>query len=213
MKNYSLCFDLGSPESTLCLFEEGEQRVCNEISLGFQKQSEKLIGSLQALLQQQSIGIKDISQFIFGIGPGSFTGLRVGLSTVKAFALNLDKPIVTLENHEVRALEFLKSTAYAKINVLTRGSSQWFSFSQFQNVEGRLKLIAEKAIERGEVVPSDECSLLDQKVEFSSPHEIFPLRASYLGKNRKQANRVATFRTLEEICNLSPKYGIPCRFD
>src|SRR3989338_8997793 len=56
--------------------------------------SKTLINSLDDLLKKCKLGINDIDGFAVSIGPGSFTGLRIGLSTCKGFNLATGKPIV-----------------------------------------------------------------------------------------------------------------------
>ncbi len=56
--------------------------------------SERLMPSVQWLLKASSITIKEIDAFAVSIGPGSFTGLRIGLSTAKGFSYSTGRPIV-----------------------------------------------------------------------------------------------------------------------
>ena len=56
--------------------------------------SKTLINSLDDLLKKCKLGINDIDGFAVSIGPGSFTGLRIGLSTCKGFNLATGKPII-----------------------------------------------------------------------------------------------------------------------
>ena len=56
--------------------------------------SERLMPSIEWLLKASGISIKEIDAFGVSIGPGSFTGLRIGLSTAKGFAFAADRPIV-----------------------------------------------------------------------------------------------------------------------
>jgi tRNA threonylcarbamoyladenosine biosynthesis protein TsaB len=58
--------------------------------------AERLMPSIEWLLHASSVSIKDIDVFALSIGPGSFTGLRIGLSTVKGFAFSTGKPIVAV---------------------------------------------------------------------------------------------------------------------
>ena len=58
------------------------------------KHSTDLLPILEKVLKRLKLSIQEIDGFIVGLGPGSFTGLRVGISMVKAMALCLDKPVV-----------------------------------------------------------------------------------------------------------------------
>lgn len=53
-----------------------------------------IIPAIDRMLGGLKITLKDIDGFAIGLGPGSFTSLRVGLSTVKAFCLATGKPVV-----------------------------------------------------------------------------------------------------------------------
>ena len=56
--------------------------------------SEKLIPLLDEILKRNSMAIKDIDGIAVGIGPGSFTGIRVGVSTARGLGQSLNIPLV-----------------------------------------------------------------------------------------------------------------------
>jgi tRNA threonylcarbamoyladenosine biosynthesis protein TsaB len=58
--------------------------------------SAQLIPTLAALLNKHGYTAKDLGGFAAASGPGSFTGLRVGLSAIKGLAETLHKPIVVV---------------------------------------------------------------------------------------------------------------------
>ena len=58
--------------------------------------AERLMPSIQWLLESSRVTIEEIDAFAISIGPGSFTGLRIGLSTVKGFAFATNKPVVSV---------------------------------------------------------------------------------------------------------------------
>jgi tRNA threonylcarbamoyladenosine biosynthesis protein TsaB len=66
--------------------------------------AERLLPTLAAALEKHGLSKKDIALFVVASGPGSFTGLRVGLSTVKALADALAVPIVAVSVLEAVAL-------------------------------------------------------------------------------------------------------------
>lgn len=56
--------------------------------------SEKIMPMIDELLRDSETDIKDIDLFAAANGPGSFTGLRIGVSTVKGLAHAMNKPVV-----------------------------------------------------------------------------------------------------------------------
>ncbi len=65
--------------------------------------SESLMEMIDLCLRNLSIGIGDIDCLAVTSGPGSFTGLRVGLSTVKGLSYSTGKPVITLSTLRVHA--------------------------------------------------------------------------------------------------------------
>jgi tRNA threonylcarbamoyladenosine biosynthesis protein TsaB len=91
---------------TLAEADTASFRVIESAAIAGGTFSAQLIPTLAALLKKHGYGVKDLSGFAAASGPGSFTGLRVGLSAIKGLAETLHKPIAT-----VSVLEALASLA------------------------------------------------------------------------------------------------------
>ncbi|MBI1811510.1 MAG: tRNA (adenosine(37)-N6)-threonylcarbamoyltransferase complex dimerization subunit type 1 TsaB, partial [Nitrospirae bacterium] len=77
--------------------------------------SERLMTEIERCLKQSGIKISDIDVFAVATGPGSFTGLRIGVSTVKGFSYATGKQIVSVPTLEALAWNF----PYSKYPVCT----------------------------------------------------------------------------------------------
>lgn len=71
--------------------------------------SAQLVPQIAALLAKHNLGKSDIDAFAVASGPGSFTGLRVGLAAIKALGEILQKPIAAASLLEVIAFEVLSA--------------------------------------------------------------------------------------------------------
>jgi tRNA threonylcarbamoyladenosine biosynthesis protein TsaB len=58
---------------------------------GAPRHSEQLIEAIHEGMKKLKLKKNDLNEFIWGLGPGSFTGLRIGLSVLKAFELGFQK--------------------------------------------------------------------------------------------------------------------------
>ncbi len=78
-----------------------DNKLIGEFSLSQDmSHSEKLVPMVEELLASLDLKLKDIDLFAASQGPGSFTGLRIGLATIKAFAHITDKPLVGVSTLE-----------------------------------------------------------------------------------------------------------------
>ena len=92
--------------------------------------SAQLVPQIATLLQTHGLKKADIGAFIVVSGPGSFTGLRVGLAAIKALAEILQKPIVP-----VSLLEAIASASDAQgkvVAVLDAGRNEVY-FGEYRN--------------------------------------------------------------------------------
>jgi tRNA threonylcarbamoyladenosine biosynthesis protein TsaB len=95
-----LAADTSGQNGSVALAEavDGQSRVkiIEVLPLDGRAFSAQLVPQISALLQKHGRSKNDLSAFAVVTGPGSFTGLRVGLAAIKAFAEALRKPIVAI---------------------------------------------------------------------------------------------------------------------
>jgi tRNA threonylcarbamoyladenosine biosynthesis protein TsaB len=70
---------------------------------GRSSRNEKLLPAIDWLLTETGSDRKDIDLFAVTRGPGSFTGVRIGLATMQGMALALGKPVCAMSTHEAIA--------------------------------------------------------------------------------------------------------------
>ena len=67
------------------------------------KHSQNLMVMVERLLDDLETDISEVDMFAVTVGPGSFTGLRIGISTIRAFAQAVGKPVVGVSTLEALA--------------------------------------------------------------------------------------------------------------
>jgi len=66
--------------------------------------SSEIVPRIEKLLREANLSFNLIDGFALDIGPGSFTGLRIGLSCIKAFSFATGKPLVGVSSLDILAL-------------------------------------------------------------------------------------------------------------
>ena len=86
-----LALDTSTEYCSVALWRDGA--AIERCELAGQKHSELLIGMVDALLRDAGYGIRDIDGIAFGMGPGSFTGVRIACGATQGLALGPNLPV------------------------------------------------------------------------------------------------------------------------
>jgi tRNA threonylcarbamoyladenosine biosynthesis protein TsaB len=89
--------------------------------------SNTLLADLDQLLSETTIKLPHIDLFAVAAGPGSFTGLRIGIATVKALAATLDRPCAAIPT--LQAIALAGGPAKTSVALLPAGRGEVFAQS------------------------------------------------------------------------------------
>jgi tRNA threonylcarbamoyladenosine biosynthesis protein TsaB len=105
-----LAFDTATPFVSVAL-HDGEDVVVELRSDRPMKHGEQLAALIEQALHQAGIARQDLSAIGVGVGPGPFTGLRVGLVTARTLAYVLEIPVYGVCSLDVLAVEAVETGA------------------------------------------------------------------------------------------------------
>lgn len=83
---------------------QGETLIAESLLNVRSTHSEKLLKQIDLLLAEAGWQPQDLDLLVSVTGPGSFTGLRIGIATVKGLAQSLDKPVVGISSLQMLAM-------------------------------------------------------------------------------------------------------------
>jgi tRNA threonylcarbamoyladenosine biosynthesis protein TsaB len=99
-----LAIDTTTPHGSVALLENSN--LLAEVScVSSLTHTERLLPAIDFILRQRSLTIKDVRAFAVTVGPGSFTGIRIGLSTIKSFGLATGNPIAPVSTLKALAMK------------------------------------------------------------------------------------------------------------
>lgn len=90
---------------SVALHQNGKLLACHEL-LTEKSHSGMLTTLIQNVVKQTGYALEQIDAFAVAKGPGSYTGLRIGVSTAKGLCFALDKPLVAINTLEAMAYQF-----------------------------------------------------------------------------------------------------------
>ncbi len=101
-----LALDSSISKAQICLYNDGN--ITRKVLDDSQTHSEFLLKEIDNLLTQNNIGINEIEYLSVNVGPGSFTGIRIGISFVKAFMCALNQKTTIVNNFDLINFNILK---------------------------------------------------------------------------------------------------------
>jgi tRNA threonylcarbamoyladenosine biosynthesis protein TsaB len=180
--------------------------------------SEVLLSFIDRLLRDLNLKLEDIDGFSISIGPGSFTGLRIGLATVKGLAFSSGKPVVGVPTLD--ALAFLsRGCRYPVVPIIDAKKYQIYAavyHTQDNKIERKtpylvmdledlIKKLPEEVVFTGpkiEIFRSQLKKAMGKKAHFISGEKTLPSGAAvaYLGWQKLKENKK------EDLSSLVPIY-------
>ena len=97
-----LAFDAAGAACSAAVLRDGDiaARRFERMARG---QSEKLVPMIRSVMAEAGLAFDALQAIAVTVGPGGFTGVRIGLATARALALAADRPLLGLTNFEVVA--------------------------------------------------------------------------------------------------------------
>jgi tRNA threonylcarbamoyladenosine biosynthesis protein TsaB len=131
-----LAVDTATAIGSVALVEGGEVRaeLAARVSA---KHGETLLPNVARVLEEAGVRVEDVGLFAVGLGPGSFTGLRVGLATMKGLSLARGTPLVGVSSLRVLA-RGAAGGARVVVSLLDAHKNEVFAAAFSEDVEGVL---------------------------------------------------------------------------
>ena len=107
MSSLLLALETASPFASVALLE-GERLIAEVGASGTRPHSARVLPAIHALMELVGASLADVGGYAVSVGPGSFTGLRVGVATVKGLAFGDAVPVAA-----VSTLQALASSAHS----------------------------------------------------------------------------------------------------
>lgn len=105
-----LLIDTSIENASVCLLDQGQ--IIAEMADGSQKNHAAFIQpAIKSLLQQQNLYLQNIEAVSVMSGPGSYTGLRVGMASAKGLCYALNIPLITISTLEAMAASIIEIDA------------------------------------------------------------------------------------------------------
>ena len=100
---YILNLETATKNCSVSISQNGQTILCKEMAEAGYSHAEKLHVFIEECIKESNISFKDLSAIAVSQGPGSYTGLRIGVSAAKGLCFALDLPLIAVDTLQVLA--------------------------------------------------------------------------------------------------------------
>ncbi len=184
--------------------DSGDCDVVEVVALQGGTFSAQLVPQIAALLAKHGFAKHDIAAFAVATGPGSFTGLRVGLAAIKALAEVLQRPIAS-----VSLLEALASAGSASGRVLSlmdAGRGEVFAGSYEIESAGNVSTVREELLRLDNLGPQEKVQIVTADPSLVQFLAVKELNAELVERPRADAIARLGWRKIRTGNTVSPEH-------
>ncbi|MBL3687393.1 tRNA (adenosine(37)-N6)-threonylcarbamoyltransferase complex dimerization subunit type 1 TsaB [Leucobacter zeae] len=161
-------------------------RVHTAVSDDPRGHSETIGRLLAEVFAESGAAPADVTGVVAGIGPGPFTGLRVGIAAAHAFALGCGAPVLPIQGHEGVALDLLEDGAVSGVRVIQDARRKELFVTRFSGLDWA-----------GIPVRAEDPELIARDALVTGPNDVWPDRIPAAALVRLAARRLASGRDFE----------------
>lgn len=154
MSTAILSIDTAGPSLGLGLVGPAGQALAvrRDIATGH---AEIVFGEIAALLEQAGLAIGDIGRLVATTGPGSFTGVRIGLAAARGLALSTRLPVIGVPSLVAASLSVVAQGPFTLAKDARRGEFYMQGFEAAGRPEGEVALVPADAVPPDALTPCD----------------------------------------------------------
>lgn len=143
MKPIILALDTATEACSVAL--QYQNQITHTDELSPRTHTQRILPMVDELLKQANLTIKDVNYLAFGRGPGSFTGVRVGVGIAQGLALGAELPVIAVSNLMAMAEQAYQQLGVTEVVALIDARMNEVYFAQFSRKEsGWVEVVSEQ---------------------------------------------------------------------
>lgn len=139
---YILNIETATKNCSVALAKGGKTIICKEIAEEGYSHAERLHVFIEDVINEAGISLKDLAAIAVSQGPGSYTGLRIGVSAAKGLCYALDIPLIAVDTLQTLASQVTFSSGLI-IPMIDARRMEVYSSIFTPNFEKKRKVLAE----------------------------------------------------------------------
>ncbi|WP_309641767.1 tRNA (adenosine(37)-N6)-threonylcarbamoyltransferase complex dimerization subunit type 1 TsaB [Flavobacterium sp.] len=219
---YILNIETSTKNCSVSIAQDGTTLLCMEIAESGYSHAEKLHVFIEELLLELQLNYKDLNAIAVSQGPGSYTGLRIGISAAKGLCYALNIPMIAVDTLEIlarqlsisegfiipmidaRRMEVYSAVFNAQYQKIRNTKAEIITEDSFLAFGGTIHFVGDSS-EKCKTILTQSNFVFEDHIVFPSANEMSSL--SYIKYQNKDTVDVAYFEPyyLKDFMTTAPK--------
>lgn len=139
-----LALDTATEACSVALLHQGEVHFLDELSP--RTHTQRILPMVDELLMQANIRLNEVDALAFGRGPGSFTGVRVGVGIAQGLAFGANLPVIPISNLTAMAEQAFEQKGASEVVALIDARMEEVYFTQLLRTENGWQTVVEEQV-------------------------------------------------------------------
>jgi tRNA threonylcarbamoyladenosine biosynthesis protein TsaB len=189
---YILNLETATKNCSVSISQNGQTILCKVMAEAGYSHAEKLHVFIEDCIKESNISFKDLSAIAVSQGPGSYTGLRIGVSAAKGLCFALDLPLIAVDTLQVlasklsisdgviipmidaRRMEVYSAIFNAKYEKVREVQAEILTENSFEEISGKIHFIGDCS-EKAKTVLTNSNFIFHAEIIYPSANEMSEL--------------------------------------
>jgi tRNA threonylcarbamoyladenosine biosynthesis protein TsaB len=160
-----LCVDTSTEACSVAVLKQAvnEHVIFDSFMFAPREHTTKILPTVESILTEAGLSVNDLDIIAYGRGPGSFTGVRIGISIAQGLAFGIEKPMVGVSTLQAMAQQAHKTNQVSDVYAAIDARMGEVYFAHYQLVDDLMTLVEEEIV----IKPGDLLALELTVVEHS----------------------------------------------
>ncbi|WP_022939809.1 tRNA (adenosine(37)-N6)-threonylcarbamoyltransferase complex dimerization subunit type 1 TsaB [Psychromonas hadalis] len=194
-----LCVDTSTEACSVAVLQHSdtEQVISEQFMLAPREHTTKILPTVEAVLADAGVALSDIDIVAYGRGPGSFTGVRIGISIAQGLAFGIEKSMVGVSTLQAMAQQAYKTEQVSDVYAAIDARMGEIYFAHYQLAGELMTLVNEEVVIKPALLLASELTVVENAALVGSGWGAYPELLDYFYEERNEGRNSARLLDIE----------------
>jgi tRNA threonylcarbamoyladenosine biosynthesis protein TsaB len=180
-----LCVDTSTEACSVAVLKQNDKQsaLFDTFMFAPREHTMKILLTVESVLAQANLSVSDIDIVAYGRGPGSFTGVRIGISIAQGLAFGIEKPMVGVSTLQAMAQQAYKTKEISNVYAAIDARMGEVYFAHYQLIDDLMTLVGEEVVIKPDDLLALEITIIENSALVGSGWQAYPELLDYFNRS------------------------------